>query len=262
MRRIAIATITMILLTASFDASSVSGGPAFSRETRYIVKRQFDAEPSALSGAWRWVPAGVAFSEDSVSAFLVRSFGPDSVKEIGRMRFWDKNYIVAVVLPKSGGREPEVKKHFVFFNEDRPVSYKIFDYNSMRLVVPPAVSAATAVNDACTMVQARLERYPHSQNLLSVSPAADGRRAPGCEISFQGSATSKSGSPEHAFLVQGGDELFQKGWMQDTRYASDGDGATSYGMRNERVRCLFDWKWNQPEEGKDTIHGRIRCLVE
>lgn len=96
------------------------------------------------------------------------------------------------------------------------------------------------VTGPCRTIAGILGAYPVLEvrrTVEAVRDFRDGSELPGCRVLASGPTTGMAGEvgPDEALRVL----LPQAGWKEDSRYAADGPGTTSFAYRKNGVLCMF-----------------------
>jgi len=222
-------TLPYILLLALLPSmASTRSFTPLSAETLYIVKRQFDVEPGTLSGVWRYTPHGVQFNVESAARFIQTSPSPLTILEIDKTTLGGRNYILALVEDAAG------QKLFVLFNPQGRLSYKTAAYNPAQVEVPADVTAGLELKTACQSIEAAARNTGGEVTYHEGRVSDDqGNVYEGCEVylTYDPEVTS------HPFYISAGDDLFKKGWIQNTERAADGGGLSTSAIENANIFC-------------------------
>lgn len=225
----------MLLVLLPSVAMAGSYDP-LSAETRYIAKRQFDVQPSALSGVWRYAPQGMKFDVESAARFIQTSNPPLTILEIDNTTLDRRNYIVSLVEDAAG------QKLFVLFNPQGRLSYKTAPYNPDHVQVPADVTAGLELKTACQTIEAAVRKTGGEVTYHEAQVSDDqGNVYEGCEVYL----TYDPEVASHPFYISAGDDLFKKGWIQNTERAADGGGLSTSAIENANIFCNLTIRYDE-----------------
>lgn len=124
------------------------------------------------------------------------------------------------------------------------------------------------VMGSCRTIAGVLGAYPVLEvrrTVEAVRDVRDGSERPGCRVLASGPAAGMVGEvgPDEALRVL----LPQAGWEEDSRYAADGPGTTSFAYRKHGVLCMFrGGAHSRIERGKvlvsETYEFEAGCVEE
>jgi len=227
------------LLVLLPSMASTSSFAPLSAETLYIAKRQFDVDPSALSGVWRYTPHGMKFDVESAARFIQISNPPLTILEIEKTTLDGRNYILALVEDAAG------QKLFVLFNPQGRLSYKTAPYNPDHVQVPADVTTGLELKTACQSIEAAARKTGGEVAYHEGQVYDDqGNVYEGCEVylTYDPEVTS------HPFYISAGDDLFKKGWIQNTERAADGGGVSTSAIENANILCNIRIRYAEKSE--------------
>lgn len=232
-------SIPCIFLLTFLPVLAIAGSfTPLSDKTLYVAKRQFEVEPSSLSGVWRYTPADMQYDVESLARFI-QSSPSMTILEIGETNLDNRDYILALVEDGKG------QKLFVLFNRLGHLSYKTAPYNPDQVNVPVDVTAGLELEAACHSIEgAAHETGGEVSSHVGQVYDDQGNIYEGCEVHLAYDPEIAS----HPFYVSAGDDLFKKGWIQSNERAADGDGISISAIENANIFCNITIRYGDKSE--------------